>query len=619
MYEDFYNLREKPFNLTPSPRFLYLSEGHREALSLMKYGVMERMGFILLTGEVGTGKTTIVHALLDSLDSSVKYVHLSNPLLSSEDLFHYLALSTFKEKLEFGSKTHFLLVFQAYLKQALKDQTNFILIIDEAHKLSFELLEEIRLLSNMETGDDKLINIFLVGQPELNKKLSDPTCRALLQRISIRHHIPPLNFGETRDYMANRLKVAGAKNFNHIFSKSAVETIHSLSRGFPREINVLADNALLLGYAKGIKKVTPAMVRECYEDLRIDSFPEKGNSKKTEFKEIKESNLPDKARKWKWAAVLLVCFALFGATLTSQGRRIFSQFSATLPSSHNGVADSLEQSTAIENRENEQNRQELVKMDLEKIKHPMKNNGKVEVAEKVNSAKGFRSGEGEVDERFVVAETESNGSKKSEKNTERVQESAYNRDKNELAKMADVAEEARREDLGNVMLVGDDAKPNGLRDRESLRLEADKDPAETTVIVKQGDTLTILAMAVYGRVDESILETVHQYNPGIEDINWIYEGQKITFPPLSESIKTAIFTVHIASYKPFEPAFEMFQRLMKAGYEVYMIPVNNPDKGTMYRLTLGAFESLTEAKDYAISILDRGVSDYAKALQLDME
>ena len=100
MYESFYNLKEKPFNLTPSPRFLYLSEGHGEALSLMKYGVMERMGFILLTGEVGTGKTTIVRALLDSLDSSVKYVHLSNPLLSSEDLFHYLALSTFKEKLE---------------------------------------------------------------------------------------------------------------------------------------------------------------------------------------------------------------------------------------------------------------------------------------------------------------------------------------------------------------------------------------------------------------------------------------------------------------------------------------------------------------------------------------
>jgi general secretion pathway protein A len=410
MYEDFYNLREKPFNLTPSPRFLYLSEGHREALSLMKYGVMERMGFILLTGEVGTGKTTIVRALLDSLDSSVKYVHLSNPLLSSEDLFRYLALSSFKEKLEFGSKTHFLLVFQAYLKEALKDQTNFILIIDEAHRLSFELLEEIRLLSNMETGEDKLINIFLVGQPELNKKLSEPACRALLQRISIRHHIPPLNPRETKDYMANRLRVAGAKNLNHIFSKSAVEAIYNFSRGFPREINVLADNALLLGYAKGIKKVTPSMVRDCYEDLRIDDSPTKEDSRKTEYKEIKDSALLDKPRIWKWAAVLLVCLALFGGALTSPGRRMFSQLSASLPSSHKSVADTLERNAAIENRENEQNKQESAKTDAEKIGHPM-NNGKIEVSEKVNSTKGFRSGEEESDERFVVEEIDSNGSK----------------------------------------------------------------------------------------------------------------------------------------------------------------------------------------------------------------
>lgn len=296
MYTEFYGLREKPFNLTPSPRFLYLSEGHKESLALLRYGVMDRKGFILLTGEVGTGKTTMVRTLLDSLNHSVKYVLVTNPLLSSQDFTKYLALSIFKKSVNFNSKAHFLLVFEPYLKKALNNHQNFNLIIDEAHKLSFELLEEIRLLSNMETKDDKLINIFLVGQPELNEKLSDPKCRPLLQRISIRHHIPPLNLKETSDYMNTRLKVAGEKKNNHIFSKPAMDAIYHFSSGYPREINILADNALLLGYSKGIKKITPSMVKACYDDLKLDtsSAREGVREKEKRRKEGREAEKPGK-------------------------------------------------------------------------------------------------------------------------------------------------------------------------------------------------------------------------------------------------------------------------------------------------------------------------------------
>ena len=237
MYTSFYNLKEKPFNLTPSPRFLYLGETHKEALALLTYGVMERKGFILLTGEVGTGKTTVVQTLLGDLDSSVKYVSLSNPTLSAKDFLFYVA-SGLGLKTKFESKGSFLIHFENFLQTLLHQQQNVLLIVDEAQKLSLTLLEEIRLLSNMETADEKLINIFLVGQPELNQKLRNDKCRPLLQRISIRYHINPLSVIETEAYIKTRLKVAGSRD-TKIFSKEVIRAIHKYAQGYPRMINCL--------------------------------------------------------------------------------------------------------------------------------------------------------------------------------------------------------------------------------------------------------------------------------------------------------------------------------------------------------------------------------------------
>jgi general secretion pathway protein A len=168
--------------------------------------VTERKGFILLTGEVGTGKTTMAHAFLGELDKKIQCIYLSNPLLTPQDLYNYLASSAFKKRVICKSKAAFFLYFEAFLRARLKNREVFILVIDEAQRLSYELLEEIRLLSNMETAEEKLINIFLIGQPELNEKLTDPRCRPLLQRISIRHHIKPLNLDETIEYLSTRLR-----------------------------------------------------------------------------------------------------------------------------------------------------------------------------------------------------------------------------------------------------------------------------------------------------------------------------------------------------------------------------------------------------------------------------
>ena len=267
MYEDFFGLKEKPFNLTPSHRFLYLSEGHKEALALLTYGIVERKGFVLLTGDVGTGKTTIIQALLRNIGTEIECVHFSNPLLSPGEFIDYLASSTFKRRVHFKSKTDFLFEFEDYLKDAQQHQRAFILIIDEAQALSLDLLEEIRLLSNLEASEEKLINIFLVGQPELIGRLRDPRCRAVYQRIASRFHLQPLNEEEVRSYVTRRLKVAGAEAPETIFPRKTLDAIFKHSQGIPRTINILADNALLLGYSKGKAKITPKMVEESYRDM----------------------------------------------------------------------------------------------------------------------------------------------------------------------------------------------------------------------------------------------------------------------------------------------------------------------------------------------------------------
>jgi general secretion pathway protein A len=276
------------------------------ALDMLTYGVAERKGLILLTGEIGTGKTTMIQALLSNLDNTVRHIYLSNPLLSPRDFMNYLAFSTFKRKVHFKSKADFLKEFTQFLWQCLRGQQTTILIIDEAQKLSFDVLEEIRLLSEMEINDEKLINVFLVGQPELLEKLSEPRCRQILQRITYRYHIPPLDLNGTREYMSTRLRKAGAKSEKSIFSKNAIEAIYRYSGGYPRTINVLADNSLLLGFSKVKSKITARMVKQSYEDLGLnDFFPSSGENAPASY-EITKAKGVNGGRFWKWAAA--VCF-----------------------------------------------------------------------------------------------------------------------------------------------------------------------------------------------------------------------------------------------------------------------------------------------------------------------
>jgi general secretion pathway protein A len=266
MYENYYNLKAMPFQITTDPRFLWLGEKHSEALATLKYGIMENKGFLLLTGDVGTGKTALINRLVKIIDVATIVAKIPDPGLSSLDFFNFLAVE-FKMKQKFDSKGQFLINLKRFLHKAYVHHKKVLLIVDEAQRLSHDLLEQIRLLSNIELDNRKLINIFFVGQPEFSELLMEDRNRAVRQRITVSYHIEPLSETETRKYIKHRLKVAGVTR--EIFSKDAVRQIYSFSAGYPRLINVICDHAMLTGYTAGLKSIDKKVIKECEQELQI--------------------------------------------------------------------------------------------------------------------------------------------------------------------------------------------------------------------------------------------------------------------------------------------------------------------------------------------------------------
>lgn len=268
LYLEHYKLREAPFNITPDPRFLYFSRRHQEAFDHLYFGIRERKGFIQLTGEVGTGKTTVCRRLLEELGPTYKTALILNPCLSAGQLIRAIALELALPL----RKTDRLSVLHA-LNQFVLDEVNhgntIVLIIDEAQNLTHELLEQVRLLSNLETHNQKLMQICLVGQPELREKLADPSLRQLRQRITVRYHLAPLTKHETAEYINRRLDMAGA-NGNPRFDEGAVALVHQYAEGIPRLINAVCDKTLLAGFVKEQQVMTDELVKLAINELQGD-------------------------------------------------------------------------------------------------------------------------------------------------------------------------------------------------------------------------------------------------------------------------------------------------------------------------------------------------------------
>jgi general secretion pathway protein A len=270
MYEAFFGLQEKPFNLTPNPRYLYLSPSHREALAHLMYGIQENQGFMVVTGEVGTGKTTLLRTLLERLDSGVKTAFVFSPILSLQDLLQYI-LNDFGLQTAATTMAQYLMQLHHFLIDQHAKGATTVLVIDEAQNLPLTLLEDIRMLSNLETTGAKLLQIVLVGQPELQHKLHTPRLRQLRQRISVTCEIHALSGAETEDYIQHRITVAGGEG-QAGFTRPALKAIHSHAGGIPRRINILCDQALLTAYAEGQQRISRRMVRQAVRDLESPSY-----------------------------------------------------------------------------------------------------------------------------------------------------------------------------------------------------------------------------------------------------------------------------------------------------------------------------------------------------------
>ena len=265
MYLQYYGLSEAPFDITPNPRFLFYSAKHREAFNHLLYGIRERKGFVQLTGEVGAGKTTLCRAMLEQLDGHYATALILNPVMSAEELVKAIAV-------EFGlpvnglDRLETLSKLNLFLLDLVEKQREAVLIIDEAQDLTDELLEQVRLLSNLETDNRKLLQIVLMGQPELRDRLNNPRLRQLRQRITVRYHLQPLCRFEVSQYIQHRLVVSGAKGAPY-FTQPALWRVFNYSKGIPRLVNAICDKALLAGFVQQQERIGFGMIGRAVREL----------------------------------------------------------------------------------------------------------------------------------------------------------------------------------------------------------------------------------------------------------------------------------------------------------------------------------------------------------------
>jgi general secretion pathway protein A len=308
VYKAFFHLKRNPFDLHPDPYFMYATPCHHEAFASLYYGIRSHKGFMVLTGEVGTGKTLVLRCLTEQLDKlQVQFAYVFNPMLSPEEFLKY-TLADLGLRGQYPSKNELLFEFYGYLVQRQRLGQTTVLIVDEAHLLSRELLEEIRLLGNLENQQGKLLQVALVGQPELDERLDSVELRQLKQRIALRCQLQPLSQEQTREYVNWRLLRAGANGQAPIFGPESIAEVYEYSGGYPRLINTICDNCLIFACGAATRAITAELVNDACKDLRIERRSEQGEKarvgaplaelpqkKSHEGADDREVSLPDNA------------------------------------------------------------------------------------------------------------------------------------------------------------------------------------------------------------------------------------------------------------------------------------------------------------------------------------
>jgi len=351
MYTKFYGFTDKPFNVTPDPRFLYLSSNHQEALASMIYGIRERKGFVTIIGEVGTGKTTLLHTLFNQLEKEIKTIFIFNTKISLNQLLQNILIELELHPKSYN-KSELLYQLNDFLIEKLSFGENVALFIDEAQNLPIQVLEELRMLSNLETDREKLIQIILVGQPELNNKLNSPRLRQLKQRIGINCYLTPLSHEESKNYILHRLTVAGCED-DHIFSQKAIKLICKHSRGIPRIINILCDNALLSAYGKERRRVDTDIVEEVISDYERSKFSidERDRTTYTVIKERKKIFNKLRLVTISFIFVIIMLFILGTSLYTSKFNSLLPDLTITWSKIERSINNLLEKDNAKEAKE----------------------------------------------------------------------------------------------------------------------------------------------------------------------------------------------------------------------------------------------------------------------------
>ena len=565
MYCKFFGFAEQPFNVTPDPRFLFLTESHQEALSSMIYGIRERRGFISISGEVGTGKTTLIHHLLHNLDRKVKAVFLYQTQIPFEQLLKEILLEL-ELPVGDGSKASLTRRLQEYLIQRLARDENVAILIDEAQNLSKEVMEELRMLSNLETPGSKLLQIVFVGQPELEAKLNSDDLRQLKQRIGIRRKIRPLTQEESRQYIDHRLRLVGSSS-SEVFTPEAGSMICRHSKGIPRTINIVCDSAFLIGYGISRKKIDANIIREVISDL--DGLAHRYQSPVQ--KEIVHS--PQTAVHSKTRGPLTMDYQPstmdFGRSTPHRGRRTISRFGSA---GHRRARPNYSRASVFI----------LVILCLglgvalgqKKIFSLLDNlRGKPVIIQPVNTRSSA--------EPFPAIQTGLAS------NVALITPPEPNRAAPEPTRLIPVSPVPK-------------AFPEAERRLKKI------------IAVGKGDSISSLSQRYYNLANITLMDLILECNPGITNAHVIKDRQKIKIPEITEASLIIPWTddtwrIHLGTFSKPESARTYKDEPALKGKEIEIIPHQVSPEETWHRVVAGKFDTRDEALKTVQALKEKGM------------
>jgi len=573
MYTKYYGLTKEPFENTPDPDFLFLSKNHREVLASLAYAINAAKGFVLVVGDIGTGKTTLIHALIKQLDPSFVILNITNPRATFNDILNYLGKKVGITAEKAGPLETVEAIQNKLETLHARGGKHAVLIVDEAHLLSDEALEDIRLISNIENEERKLIQIVLVGQNELSDKLRKESLRPLQQRLVVTRRLVPLNRKETDEYIRHRLRVAGKQS--QLFDKKALSLIWKKSRGIPRLINQICDNAMLIGYAVEARSIGGKILKEVIGDMES-------------IHKVQRHGPVFLSHRLKWigAVAIAALLVVYLGTNLFDGKHFFSK---------NGVSREnpapVQPETPIQpkNRLAEQNEALFTK-----------------------SSSPVETG---VSSKQAAPGPFSNGTEKLSEDTLHASEKKQSTEENRPSGLEKQLTTSTKKTVAGKLQAGAGEKNNGINLLQKP-VDLDGSPLSKTIGHKAGnlrkrdgnnrrkvrpdECLYDLARREYGVGNESIIDRIQMANPSIRDVNRIYPGQEIILPYVGKKDlivkdEKGIYHIHYASFYRRKDARLCIQNLIKEGKEAYKISARQGDN-LVYRVYFGMFKNSDDAE-----------------------